>query len=360
MNNSANTTNVVDTTTNVADTTTNVATCAIAIKYKGGLSGLFNKNGTSCYINSLIQTLSNTELITEYILNQTYIVNNKTNNKASLVNEWYKLLSGMWESNCKIQPTSFLNMLEKKIQSNYNFNIYEQNDVHEFLLHFIDQLTKEIGINLEININYDKNNLSDIDKLAILAIKNWESNFKNLYSYLHKILFSQYLSIIQCKNCNHKNYNFEPSLCIELELSHNNLLDCLNNFIKVEHLEDYKCDKCKKTNNVYKKLMFWKHSKILIIILKRFTYQGKINHYIDIPLHINFDKYCINYRNKPTNYSLYSIINHIGDINFGHYYSFTKSLHNNNWYAFNDENVQSIPENKIITNNAYCLFYILD
>tara|TARA_B100000530_G_scaffold333738_1_gene282291 strand:- start:54 stop:1061 length:1008 start_codon:yes stop_codon:yes gene_type:complete len=330
-------------------------------KYKGGISGLFNKNGTSCYINSLIQSLSNTNLITEYVLNKKYIINNNNNTaETTLINEWYKLLDGIWESNCKIQPNSFLNILEKKIEANYKFNIYQQNDVHEFLLHFIDQLNEEIGINLEININYDKKSLTELDKLAILAIQNWENNFKKLYTYLHKILFSQYLSIIQCKDCNHKNFKFEPALCIELELSHDNLIGCLNNFIKIEHLEGYKCDNCSQNTNVFKKLIFWKHAKILPIILKRFTYQGKINNLINIPLELNFDEYCINYKNKSTTYSLYSIINHIGDINCGHYYSFTKSLNDNKWYAFNDEHIQVINEDQLITNNAYCLFYILN
>ena len=58
--------------------------------------------------------------------------------------------------------------------------------------------------------------------------------------------------------------------------------------------------------------------------------------YIDIPLNLDVSQYCINSRSKSTQYSLYSIINHIGSIDSGHYYSYTKSNVNNKWYECND------------------------
>ena len=58
-------------------------------------------------------------------------------------------------------------------------------------------------------------------------------------------------------------------------------------------------------------------------------------------------------------YDLYAISNHIGNINNGHYYSFVKSLSNNNWYIIDDNNITQINESNIITDNAYILFYKL-
>ena len=37
--------------------------------------------------------------------------------------------------------------------------------------------------------------------------------------------------------------------------------------------------------------------------------------------------------------------------------SFVKNA-NNNWYHFNDTTISQINENGLITNKAYCLFYI--
>ena len=72
-------------------------------------------------------------------------------------------------------------------------------------------------------------------------------------------------------------------------------------------------------------MMLWKHAQNLIIILKRFGINHKNNKYINIPLELDISPYCINSRSKSTEYSLYSIINHIGNINSGHYYTYKKS-----------------------------------
>ena len=50
-------------------------------------------------------------------------------------------------------------------------------------------------------------------------------------------------------------------------------------------------------------------------------------------------------------YDLFSICNHTGGLNGGHYYSYCKNQ-NNKWYEFNDERVKEISQENIITNNA--------
>lgn len=47
-------------------------------------------------------------------------------------------------------------------------------------------------------------------------------------------------------------------------------------------------------------------------------------------------------KDGPLVYELYSILNHSGTSNAGHYFSYIKSFENNKWYAFNDERVTEI------------------
>ena len=41
-------------------------------------------------------------------------------------------------------------------------------------------------------------------------------------------------------------------------------------------------------------------------------------------------------------YDLYGIINHYGNLQFGHYRSVIKNQHNNNWYVYDDSFVTPI------------------
>ena len=56
------------------------------------------------------------------------------------------------------------------------------------------------------------------------------------------------------------------------------------------------------------------------------------------------------------NYELYGVINHIGSLEFGHYFTFIKKLNNKKWIEYNDSVVKEIDQ--LDCTNAYCLIYI--
>ena len=324
------------------------------------IKGIIN-NGNTCYINSIIQSLLKSEDILYFILYKQYIINGKykTNEDDTVIEELNTLCTQfkyMLDNNIngQLNISRFLIRLNKKL----NINVFEQNDVHEFLQYLIEQINNEIGCQLNININIENpNNLSKTDELTIKAIQSWETTFQKCYSQLHKILFSQYISQVKCTNCNNKTYQFEATLCLEIEISGDTLGSCLDNYTKSEKIDEFNCDNCKQNANALKKMILWKHAQNLIIILKRFGIDKKNNEYIDIPLDLDIAAYCINSRSKSTEYSLYSIINHIGNVDSGHYYTYTKSNKNDKWYECNDIFIQNKEISDLSTENAYCLFY---
>ena len=92
----------------------------------------------------------------------------------------------------------------------------------------------------------------------------------------------------------------------------------------------------------------------------------KITNRVNFPLEgLDISKY-LHKSSKCENkiYDLFAINNHtnfnkfgFGGISFGHYYSYCKNITNNKWYNYNDESVDEISTDKIITNDAYILFY---
>ena len=140
---------------------------------------------------------------------------------------------------------------------------------------------------------------------------------------------------------------------------------CFEEFSKEEKLDKenlWKCQNCNESLQANKKIEIYNIPKILIIHLKRFNNNKKINTLIKFPLKsLELDKY-INKTNKTNNkYDLFGVINHFGSLEYGHYTAFCKNYHDNNWYEYNDRIVNKIPgekENEIIVNqNAYVLFY---
>ncbi|XVF05042.1 hypothetical protein REPUB_Repub05bG0137000 [Reevesia pubescens] len=122
------------------------------------------------------------------------------------------------------------------------------------------------------------------------------------------------------------------------------------------------CPGCKEHRQASKKLDLWRLPEILVIHLKRFSYnrflKNKLETYVDFPIdNLDLSNY-IGYRNgKLSNrYMLYAVSNHYGSMGGGHYTAF---VHHGGgrWYEFDDSHVYPIGLEKIRTSAAYLLFY---
>ena len=86
---------------------------------------------------------------------------------------------------------------------------------------------------------------------------------------------------------------------------------------------------------------------------------------IEIPEILNMGNYKLFDKNEENTYKLFGIVNHIGNIEGGHYYSFCKNniksnikIGSNEWYIYNDETITKL-EGDLITSKTYMLFYEL-
>ncbi|KAI3822679.1 hypothetical protein L1987_10274 [Smallanthus sonchifolius] len=142
------------------------------------------------------------------------------------------------------------------------------------------------------------------------------------------------------------------------------LSKCLESFLKEEPLgpEDmWYCPKCKEHRQASKKLDLWRLPEILIIHLKRFSYnrflKDKLETFVDFPI-VDFDlsSYTVHKDSQSCfRYKLYAVSNHYGGMGGGHYTAFAQC--GEQWYEFNDSQVFPISEGQIKTSAAYVLFY---
>ncbi|KAL6567025.1 hypothetical protein OROMI_015429 [Orobanche minor] len=143
------------------------------------------------------------------------------------------------------------------------------------------------------------------------------------------------------------------------------LYTCLEAFLKEEPLgpdDMWYCPICKKHCQADKKLDLWRLPEVLVIHLKRFSYnrflKNKLETYVDFPIHdLDLSGYIAKQGEPSSNrYMLYAISNHYGSMGGGHYTAFV--CHGGDrWYDFDDSHVSPISVDKIKTSSAYVLFY---
>ena len=386
------------------------------------LSGL-NNQGNQCFINATFQCLSNTSTFREFIkiyekqdIKLIQVINkfNLGKFKAQAIkNECIKILKNQEESDsesisitdnekqilkhiikysCDIYIyISFKDIMKKLIEKknkvisiesfmsiteelsrdtgfDHLFN-GEQNDPHEFMMYLFDKIHNAKLSQVKIS---NPENILDLEIYSRLLFTDFKSRYENNYSYLVKNLYYYILNCIECSNCKNKSNSVCPNdiLCLSIPETKNDITiyDCLNEMFKIDNIS-YVCEKCKNSEgNLIEKKILSEPPSSFIIKLKRYASNNsnritKINKMIHYPNILNIQKYfCGN--NVLKEYKLHGIINHSGSINGGHYYSYVKSLKEDNktfddqWIVCNDSRVNTISEEEAMSSqNAYILFY---
>ena len=137
----------------------------------------------------------------------------------------------------------------------------------------------------------------------------------------------------------------------------------LDNFFEEEIVSlTQKCYQCQRICNHKKLSKIYQVPEILIISLQRFNPENndKSDTIIEFSEYLNLTKYIDNNFKKHNEniYKLYAVINHIGSLSEGHYYSFINFYNKNTWYEFNDKLVSE--KNKGLSfyfDKFYTLFY---
>ncbi|KAI1892727.1 hypothetical protein AGOR_G00136520 [Albula goreensis] len=143
------------------------------------------------------------------------------------------------------------------------------------------------------------------------------------------------------------------------------LRECIQLFTTMETLGEHDpwyCPNCKKHQQATKKFDLWSLPRILVVHLKRFSYnrcwRDKLDTVVDFPIRdLNMSEFVCDPKASPYVYDLIAVSNHYGGMGGGHYTAFAKNEVDEKWYYFDDSSVSSATEDQIVTKAAYVLFY---
>ncbi|XP_053233347.1 ubiquitin carboxyl-terminal hydrolase 4 isoform X1 [Podarcis raffonei] len=143
------------------------------------------------------------------------------------------------------------------------------------------------------------------------------------------------------------------------------LKDCIELFTTMETLGEHDpwyCPNCKKHQQATKKFDLWSLPRILVVHLKRFSYnrywRDKLDTVVEFPIRdLNMSEFVCDPAASPYVYDLIAVSNHYGGMGVGHYTAYAKNKVNGKWYYFDDSSVSPASEDQIVTKAAYVLFY---
>lgn len=338
----------------------------IKSKYAGkGITGLANL-GNTCYLNSCMQILSHTYELSEYLSSNKYEKNLNNIPESLILVEWDKLHKLMWSQNCTIAPHGYVKAVQKVASQKKLelFTGYAQNDIQEYLMFILDSFHSAVSRGVDMNITGHVNN--DKDTIATECYSMMKRIYGEDYSEIVDIFSGICVSEIRdVDNDERLSITPEPFFVLSLPIPSDkktiSITDCFKEYCNAERLSGENGrlnEKTKMKQDVDKQILFWSLPQVLIIHIKRWGYDGRKNKQLvstDIDT-LDLRDFIKGYNQESYIYELYGVCNHSGSANGGHYTS-NVCVADGSWYNFNDTSVTKIGLSKVVTQQAYCLFY---
>ncbi|KAI0214877.1 Ubiquitin carboxyl-terminal hydrolase 32 [Lamellibrachia satsuma] len=182
-----------------------------------GATGL-NNLGNTCFMNSALQCVSNTRVLTLYFTAgmHLYEVNreNPLGMKGHVAQRYGDLVKDLWSGTMKsIAPLKLRWTIGKYAP---RFNGFQQHDSQELLAFLLD------GLHEDLNRVHDKPyvELKDSDGRSdqIVAKEAWDNHLLRNRSIIVDLFHGQLKSCVRCKKCGHTSVRFDPFTYLSLPL----------------------------------------------------------------------------------------------------------------------------------------------
>ena len=345
------------------------------------LMGLGNI-GATCYMNSTLQCLSNTEELTDFFLYKFVFIEEDTTKKIS--NQYYLLMKHLWRPKSKktfYEPHDFKKKLSEENPLFAGINACDSKDLLNFLLERIHRElnTKIIKTKNNNNYNYEQIQLNEKD-IEKLFFEDFQNNYRSIISDLFYFTIE---TKTKCSQCNTVKYNFQVQYFIEFPLEEVNkylfslnrimslknmdgsnpdvnILDCFYYYQKIDLMtgdNQMYCNICRNSFNAFYQINLHILPNYLIINLNR----GRNAVYecnVIFPEDLDLSSF-VDYNGINTMFELYAVICHIGPSSMsGHFVAYCKNRIDHQWYLCNDSIVTLCKSpNEYTKHMPYILFY---
>ncbi|XP_076138186.1 ubiquitin carboxyl-terminal hydrolase 2a isoform X2 [Alosa pseudoharengus] len=333
-----------------------------------GLVGLRNL-GNTCFMNSILQCLSNTQNLRDYCLHNSHRrdLNNNNRTNTALMEEFAKLIQTLWTSSGSeaVSPSEFKTQIQRYAP---RFVGYNQQDAQEFLRFLLDGLHNEVN---RVTVR-PRGSTEDFDHLPDeeKGKKMWSKYLEREDSKIVDVFVGQLKSSLTCTECGYCSTVFDPFWDLSLPIAKGygevSLMDCMRLFTKEDVLDgDEKptCYRCKARRRCTKKFTVQKFPKILVLHLKRFSEArvrtSKLSTFVNFPLKDLDLREFASGSSVDAVYNLYAVSNHSGTTMGGHYTAYCRNPTSGEWYTFNDSRVTPMSSSQVRSSDGYVLFYEL-
>ncbi|XP_067004916.2 ubiquitin carboxyl-terminal hydrolase 3 isoform X2 [Anabrus simplex] len=341
--------------------------------------------GNTCFMNAVLQSLSNIEEFCYYFKQLPSLEKQNGNgrriypstrsykevNDTVMAEELRKVLISLTQGGGKsaISPESLFLVIWNVVP---RFRGYQQQDAHEFLRYMLDRVHTEL---LQL--------LPDISLKDSLVQKGRASIVTSVFG-------GTLQSEVRCLNCSTESRKHDPFLDLSLDIPEKfqfiqkkskegedsgppcSILDCLTSFIEVEELADtelYYCSNCKSKQKSTKRFWIRRLPNVLCLHLKRFRWHNffrtKIATNISFPVTaLDMSQFVLtgmhDTRRSGYGSNLYDlaavIVHHGSGAGSGHYTAF--AVNDGQWFHFNDSTVRPTEIEVVEKCKPYILFYI--
>ena len=316
-------------------------------------TGLRNQ-GNSSYLNAVLQFIGSIRIFANYFTkenNKQYFLDNVP--KCPLAFVTHRLFLHLYkypedQPREIYTPDSYLKVLQMK---NLTYKTNKNRNPNDLLIFILDTLHNELNHPRKNDIITPQNisNKNNVCQCGIMTFQNrYNSIVSNLLNWFQ-------VKEIQCGACSNTTYSFHTYNTYDLDIlgcSRNNNFININNCLTYNSLGRPKkayCNNCRKFTQMMSSSKIYSSPNTFIFLLNRGNMdQNLMNIRFQLEEKININNF-IEIKNAPSLYQLNGIVSiDLNNPNNSSYVSFCMSPVDQNWYYYNDEDIQQTNINNIL------------